>query len=386
MGELDRRDVLRIGTGAMMIGGLSAWTQPRQAGEFGAPAGRKLLVISLTGGNDALNTLVPAGDAEYRRLRPRLALANGELLDAGNGFAGFHPRLVRTHALFEAGELAAIHRVGYARPKRDHVAASAVWESADPERHARGSDFLARWLAVDRPHDGLGVVTLRAEGGLELAGRRDLGALSELAGALEETPEEPASELFPADLEGLRRLGLEPDPNDVESFRRLRTSIRLLRVNRVAVVRVELGTYDSHASQGTQHAGRLALLDRTLEAVRESAGALWRNLLVLVVSEFGRSSAENAAGGTDHGAAGLVLACGGRVRGGVHHCDAASWPANETLLSEGGSAVRHLTDFRALYAEALERHLGASPEGVAAALPGFSVKDGASAAFVGYLR
>ena len=101
--------------------------------------------------------------------------------------------------------------------------------------------------------------------------------------------------------------------------------------------------------------------------------------------EFGRTSRENDSVGTDHGQASAVFAAGGSVLGGVYNCDAATWPSGATLFSANSKYVAHTTDFRAIYGEVLEKHLGATPAALAAAIPGWSGLTGAAFDPLGFL-
>jgi uncharacterized protein (DUF1501 family) len=145
---------------------------------------------------------------------------------------------------------------------------------------------------------------------------------------------------------------------------------------------VQTGGFDTHAGQGLQGAGTYANLMGTYgDSVRtfyndlRNQGLLGDTLL-LQFSEFGRRISENGSQGTDHGAAGVMMAIGGAVRGGIYGTAASldPSPANPTLENNGGD-VRFETDFRAVYATVLDNWLGAN----SASILGGNFKAGAPA-------
>ncbi|MGE3191780.1 MAG: DUF1501 domain-containing protein, partial [Vicinamibacterales bacterium] len=128
---------------------------------------------------------------------------------------------------------------------------------------------------------------------------------------------------------------------------------------------VQTGGFDTHAGQGVNQGAYANLMG----GLNDGLGAFYADLgnqglldstLVLIYSEFGRRVSENGSAGTDHGAAGLVLAMGGRVRGGLYGTAAdLAQDASNPLLENGGLDVRHETDFRAVYARVIDDWLGA---------------------------
>jgi uncharacterized protein (DUF1501 family) len=194
---------------------------------------------------------------------------------------------------------------------------------------------------------------------------------------------------FPADFGELAAQGLPQRAWAIDFFARVRDALRLLEQTTCRVAGVELTEFDHHAGQGKlagPHGERLAILAHALRSVRRvSLGGLWSDLVVLVQSEFGRTSRENGSGGTDHGRAGVMLVAGGRVRGGVTHCDPSSWPSGSTLFEIDQKYLAHRTDFRAVLAEILSLHLGASTPDLDLILPGWSSLSGPEFSSLGLL-
>jgi uncharacterized protein (DUF1501 family) len=129
---------------------------------------------------------------------------------------------------------------------------------------------------------------------------------------------------------------------------------------------VQTGGFDTHALQRPNlangvYAGLMSTLDGALAAFYTDlrGQGLFSDTLVVTFSEFGRRINENGSEGTDHGAAGLMFAMGGAVRGGLYGTAATlqATPDNPTLENSGND-VRHETDFRAVYATVIDRWLG----------------------------
>ncbi|MER6797756.1 DUF1501 domain-containing protein, partial [Amycolatopsis mediterranei] len=108
------------------------------------PGAGVLVVVTLYGGNDGLNTVVPASDPAYRTARPELAYRPEEVLDLGEGL-GLNPGLKGFKSLWDAGELAVLRGVGYPKPDHSHFRSMAIWQTASPETSVP-TGWLGRWL------------------------------------------------------------------------------------------------------------------------------------------------------------------------------------------------------------------------------------------------
>ena len=108
------------------------------------PADGVLVIVTLYGGNDGLNTVIPAGDAAYRAARGGLAYATSDVLDLGEGL-GLNPGMKGLHDLWGSKELAIVRGVGYPYPDRSHFRSMAIWQSASPQA-AVPTGWLGRWL------------------------------------------------------------------------------------------------------------------------------------------------------------------------------------------------------------------------------------------------
>jgi uncharacterized protein (DUF1501 family) len=359
------------------------------------------VVIYLNGGNDALSTVVPYQDAFYYSRRPTIAVPAGQVLqigsDASGKALGLHPRLGGLRDIFNAGRLAVIQRTGYTNSSRSHFQGQDIWGTADPALRAN-EGWLGRYLET-LPEDPLLGWSATQELPRALASR-DIGAatipnVATYAFASPNTGVEAARERAAA----TAMASQQPLDRPQLSFVNRSAQAAFATLDRVAPVAaytgsvaypnngfalalrtvagamvrgigtrvfwVQTGGYDTHSGQGAAGGGAYANLMGTFG---DGVGAFYNDLrnqgllsdtLVLQFSEFGRRISENGSNGTDHGAAAVMMALGGGVRGGIYGTAASLDPAasNPTLENSGGD-VRFETDFRSVYAKVLDGWLG----------------------------
>ncbi|WP_456447129.1 DUF1501 domain-containing protein [Oceanithermus sp.] len=373
---MNRRDFVQRMLTTLAVGGAAPSLLARTALAAG-PGEKILVVVQLSGGNDALNTLVPYRDAGYRKARPNLAVTAGEVLDL-NGELGLHPSLRGLLPFWERGRLALIPAVGYPQPSRSHFVSMAIWHTADPSRRST-EGWLGPWL--DEADDPFCAVNLGLSAPLALRGDSRQGVAVGGVDAFRLRLPEPALERFerglarPAEgpLERTRAAmeRLLADTRRVQALRgyrpeaayphgafgnALRDVVRMIAGGLGArVYYVALGGFDTHAGQLGRQPGLLEQLANGLGAFAQDLRALGRedDVLVLGFSEFGRRVQENASGGTDHGKAGLMFALG-PVAGGV------LGPGYNLDDLDAGD-LRYQVDFRSVYAGAAA-FIGARPE------------------------
>lgn len=326
-----------------------------------------LVVVTLSGGNDALNTVAPVADSTYRSARGALALDPASVLDIGEGFA-LHPALTRTKALWDADRLAVVHGVGFDSLDRSHFHCMDVWQAGDT--HDLGTGWLGRWLDLEGSDPLDAVVVGRGLPLLARGKRRSAAVLppgpfvlpgdatlrTGLASLSAADPGRPVLEAGVA-LSTIDLLAVVDTvapmvaeaPADDTLAARLETVAALIDARlQTRAYAVDLGGFDTHAAQAATHEALLAELDAALGAFLEQMAD--RPVTVLVYSEFGRRVAPNGSAGTDHGGAGTVLVAGA-VRPG-HHGE----PPPLDALADGDLATT--VDFRAVYAGLLEGVLG----------------------------
>lgn len=335
------------------------------------PTDRVLVVLQLGGGNDGLDTLVPAS-GRYRDLRPTLAVAEDQLVRVRAEGHALHPALAPLAARWDVGQIAALTGIGLRAQTRSHFTAMDTWW-AGTDGAASTTGWLGRWL--DATHDGganpmraisLGaaapaligqrarptVVLAPAQFGLRLPRRTDTAAVTAaLLAMASPVSTEPwtaaAQHAIPGALDAIRILdqvkaqaaagiGAEADGTGAAPTTTTATptaprpaadSATTLLQGAAGLIELDLGTrvilvgiggFDTHADQTARHA---ALLDDVARGVAAFFDRLERRgiadrVLLLTTSEFGRRVAENASGGTDHGLAGTQFTIGPAVRGG----------------------------------------------------------------------
>jgi uncharacterized protein (DUF1501 family) len=497
--------------------------------------GRELLFLFLRGANDGLNSVVPVEDPAYYNMgtiaspqptRPDIAIprdpsalytARGPCLDPtlfrdsggssrtssdatfqygmaiplGNGFNGLHPALKFLAPLYNAGDLALIHRVGYPLQSRSHFDSQNFWETGNPNDKVskeglfyrailesglartnaltgvsiqsslplilRGSQAAmtnlndpTRYSLLGIPHPiGEAKTTnfLATVNGLAAADKRSRNLLAlqyqNLTSTLAVFDQLDFSEagnnyrddiatdgdtewfaangdqgyyLFPtssAKNGGYQRPGgtTRPDkyvvPPDAQSFfRNLKAAALVLNHTDSIIVGSEFSGFDTHSNQGGvtgRHADLQKRIGWSLYALkkyfrlygrggplaRPDARVSWEDVVVVTLSEFGRTTEQNSDDGTDHAEAGVMFVAGGGVRGygrgrtsgliGGSPDDSIPWisgPAGQagadgTMFGASGRYLKRCVDYRSLLGELLRQHLGATQNQLNRIIPGY---------------
>jgi uncharacterized protein (DUF1501 family) len=366
---------------------------------------RNLVVLYLSGGNDALSTVIPYTDPFYYSRRPTIAVPAANVLQVGadkSGKAlGLHPRLTGLQQIFNAGDLAIIQRTGYPNSSRSHFLGTDIWSTANPA-NSTGTGWLGRYLdALPDPVDPLvGWSTVR-ELPHALEGRKvGVPAIPSVAGYAFSSPNTGAEAGYSRATMANIASHIPVDRPHV-AFVNNTSMAALATLDRVASVAsytgtvayannglaqalkavggaiargigtkvfwVQTGGFDTHAGQGTNQAnGAYSNLmgtvgDSLLSFYTDMRNqGLLQDTLVLQFSEFGRRVIENGSTGTDHGGGGVMMAVGGGVNGGLYGTAANLNPNNaDGTLENSGNDVRYETDFRGVYARVLDQWLGA---------------------------
>ncbi|WP_020521122.1 DUF1501 domain-containing protein [Catelliglobosispora koreensis] len=374
-----------VGAGALAAGAtaLSLSDVLKTAGD--KPSGAKtLVVVTLYGGNDGLNTVIPFADKAYHSARPELAYDEPEVLKL-DATTGLNPALKNLHELFGTRRLAVIRGIGYPKPDRSHFKSMDIWHTAEPERPGP-TGWLGRWLDAVGGDPRMAVSFEKVLPPL-LAGASSAGAVvgtgeiklprgvtRETLAALGtsvsgESPFQARAAACFADLARVDELMTtvseaaddSPSPDDEAQATGtgggagLDAQLSLVAQcieARVAtrVFSVSLGGFDTHADEKQPHQGLLGILDKALGAFLKRVQG--KDVVVLVYSEFGRRVKANASDGTDHGTASSLFLLGDGVTGGLH-----GEPPNLSDLDNGD--LKYTTDFRDVYTTVLERVLAA---------------------------
>lgn len=360
---------------------------------------KTLVVVFQRGGVDGLSMAVPFGDPFYYKHRSSITIAQPtkekpSALDL-NGFFGLNPSMEPLLPLYSKGELAIVHAVGNPKATRSHFDAQKFMECGVGDADKRiGEGWLNRYVknnpdpsATTFRSVSLGNVLPRTMQGpapalamgnltgtkLSLEGRSLYASM--YAGDSDDLLSGTSSELFAA-MDTLEEVKPFEIPSTVDygpqfgPYRGFTTGLQriaqLIKADLgVEVAFVDIGGWDTHAGQGGAEGGlafRLGRFSQALAAFHQDLGDRMEDVLVLTMSEFGRTTRENGNGGTDHGYANVMLALGGGVKGGAVY---GEWPglAPEQLNENRDLALT--TDYRDVFAEILVKHLGcANPDSV----------------------
>lgn len=397
---------------------------------------KKLIFIFQNGGNDGLNTVIPRGDPDYSPdTRPSLYIPQNVGLDLGNGFAQFHPRLQPLLEIYNKtslngqagpGNLAVLHRIGYAGQSQSHFDSQQYWQNGVPGNPKLEEGIFYRHLAsrydfTSEAHALLGVaidssqlVALKGEQPLPNFTRADqfgfTGSPAKVSKYLGSLPSQRGGD----DGTGLMGLyGGAPDdalkpyrslvhgtgqllgrtisilrtavaqgpyvPQNGASYpntnlgQRLQQAAMLLKRTPVKVVGLDTGGWDTHTDQGQvngSHPNLLGGLAQGIQALYRDLQDQWADLLIVTMTEFGRTSIENGSGGTDHADSSVVFVAGGGVKGGVYNCDATTWKQGD-MFSKSNRYLARRTDFRAVFAEVFTRHFHDPEASLEQIIPGY---------------
>jgi len=369
---MQRRDFLKLAGMApltLMIPGLGRgiWALAEPEGQM--PLGRILVLVELKGGNDGLNTLVPFRDDPYYKLRPRLAIPKKRVISLSDQ-VGLNEVLKPVMPAWEAKELAIVQGVGYPNPNRSHFRSIEIWETGSKSDEYLQEGWIAQLFKIHRPK-----VNLVADG--IIVGREDQGPLmgKAMRNIVIQDPHR-----FLAQAKGLKATSIKTENKSLAHLLRVQNDIRKAadmiqeklkstpalpvsfprtRLGRqlelaakilashipVAIIKVTLSGFDTHGQQKNVHDRLLKELAEALSLFRQSMikAGLWKQLLVMTYSEFGRRVSENGSAGTDHGTSAPHFLMGGEVKGGFYG-------EQPSLKDLNRGDLKYKVDFRRMYA------------------------------------
>jgi uncharacterized protein (DUF1501 family) len=426
---MNRRVFLKSSGLAVVTIGLSPSFLRRTA--FGmelprAARGKTLICLFQRGAADALNVVVPFGEKAYYAARPNIAIPQplrGLTGGAGaidlDGFFGLHPSLAPLKPLWDRGMLAPIHAVGSPSTTRSHFDAQDYMETGTPDAKGTTDGWLNRYLALKgtceecstggpqssaaqtAKDSAFRAVAMTAQTPRILEGPAPTVAMNSLqefsiraSGSDAERRLEAlyrtgsadlvhgsGSEMFEA-LKVLRAANPQKyQPQNGASYPNSQFGQRLLQIAQLIKAGVgleiafaDVGGWDTHVNQGAangQLAQRLDDFAKSIAALVTDLGDRMDDVVIMTMSEFGRTVRQNGNGGTDHGHAGALFVIGGGVHGGKKVF--GRWPGLEPEQLYEGRDLALTTDFRSVFAEVASKHLGAAK--LEALFPGFAAGD-----------
>ena len=362
-----------------------------------AGRGKALVVVFQRGAIDGLNAVIPFKDRAYYSLRPSIAIAEpaaGEerAIDL-DGFYGLHPALAPLKGIYDKGHLAIVHAAGSPDNTRSHFDAQDYMEIGTPGIKSTPDGWLNRYLSEknksESPFRGVAVTAqlprMLAGGApaLTMSSIEEFRLRNEaMAGALQKLYASTADALLRfngqnlfAAMNALKQIQAKI-PASSETYPNGRFGVGLAQIARLIKAGVgleiaftEIEGWDTHVNQGAatgQMANRLKELAAGLAAFYRDLGDRMNDVVLITMSEFGRTVRENGNRGTDHGHANVMFALGGPVRGGKVY---GRWPGLAPEVLHEGRDLNLTTDFRAVCGEVIARHL--AQKDLSKIFPGF---------------
>lgn len=344
------------------------------------PANKRFVVIVCRGGMDGLSVAAPVGDPDYQALRGGIALGDRTLkLDATFALS---PALTRVHALAQAGQARIAPAVATPDRARSHFEAQDVLETGAAGVYATSSGWLNRVVQAMAGTGKVEAISVGPTAPLILRGPapaaswspgRSVDAAARLPTLLQDLYRDDPL-LGPALARGLITEAMARDSGaagatmaggglragaaqSAETARATGAALAgfLKAPGGPQLAAVSLDGFDTHANQTGLLAVRLGALDALVDGLHAGLGAAWKDTVVLVVTEFGRTARVNGTGGTDHGTGSTALLLGGALKpGGI----VGDWPTLKRQALFEDRDVYPALDLRALEKGLLIEHLG----------------------------
>ena len=376
---------------------------------------KTLIAIFQRGAVDGLNVVVPFGESAYYDMRPNIAIPkpNGGAEAAINldGYFGLHPALASFKPLWDSKRLAIVHASGSPDNTRSHFDAQDYMESATPGVKSTRDGWLNRYLQAkaDESKSLFRAVSMTQQMPRAMQGKAPTLAISNLAdfriraGQTSESVQGGFEDLYDEAVnDSLRGTGKETfeainylkqvNPGQYKAENgatypttpfgnALRQTAQLIKAGvGLEVAFTDIGGWDTHVNEGNQQ-GQLSNLLRqfsaAIAALHTDLGQRMDDVVILTMSEFGRTARENGNRGTDHGHANAMFIVGNSVRGGKVY---GQWPGLKSDQLYEGRDLALTTDFRDVFGEIAQKHLGAS--NLKAVFPGY---EATSSKFRGFL-
>lgn len=422
-----RRNFLRVGAaagGAVALGALDTGITPLAARRaHAAPLAnyKRLIVINMLGGNDGMNTLIPVTGSvagHYLTERPTLAIQQGQglPLTGGPGVSDYelHPSLPNLQAMWNAGDVAFVQKVGYPQQNLSHFVSEDIWSYGARSGLSSLSGLAPGWVARYgnlEAGNPMSLVSIGVGRRLDFAGANVNPFLVSSVASFDFDTDWHYSRNHELRLEVVQNILAMQDPNGLrgqvaaateaahiaaaqvqveaanysayESANNIQYPLRpgsttsLTNMGRrmrdialliyggfdTRVFYTGYGGFDTHSGQAARHASLLQELDDALGVFRQDIGIqdaaggnpnIWNNLAIVVISEFGRRNYENGSDGTDHGHGNCVIVAGGAVSNPGIHGD----PLTDADIT--AQYLPYSTDFRDVYRNLIGDHMGSS--------------------------
>lgn len=393
--ELTRSEFLRqiallsggVGLGIAGIPG-QAYAQLPAGLAASVPEGNVLVIIQLAGGNDGLNTVIPAENDTYFSKRPDIAIKKVDALALKNGMY-LHPSMTGIKSLYDQGNVAIVQSVGYANPNRSHFRATDIWNTGSDANVVWEEGWAARYLAEKYPSYPIAMpahpMAIQLGSVESLLFQSDIGRFGTVF-------EDPAlfyqlvsgtladDEIPPATLAGDELAFLKQISSASIQYSTVIRDSALKGANSMTypatnlakqlgivaklitggletpVYLCTIGGFDTHANQLNQHANLWKQISDAVAAFQKDLKTQNKadKVTLMTFSEFGRRVNQNGTTGTDHGTAAPMFVIGNTVRGGL-------LGENPNLVNlDSNGDLKPNFDYRQVYSTILSDHLGLS--------------------------
>ena len=323
---------------------------------------RRFVFIIQRGAADGLSTLAPTGDPDFARVRGPFAEEVAGGMRAG-GFFTLHPALAEIGRLYGTREALFAHAVASPYRERSHFDGQNILETGGHAAYVLRDGWMNRLLGLLPRGEGR-AIAVSATVPMVLRGPRDVASYA--PSALPDASDdllvrvsalyEPDAALHAAWTQAMQTRTMAGDLSAGRGDNGAATgalAARLLGAEGARVAVIETGGWDTHAAQRGRFGFQMRGLDALVAALKAGLGAEWRNTLVLVATEFGRTVAPNGTGGTDHGTGAVAMLLGGPVAGGRVLAD---WPGLGASALHEGRDLRPTLALDALIASAVAQH------------------------------
>ena len=345
---------------------------------------KKLVLIQLSGGNDGLNTIIPHRNDLYYKYRPSLSIPKNKLIDL-NGELGFNENLGPLKSLYDEGYLSIINNVGYPNPNRSHFRSTDIWQTASSSSEYLDTGWMGRYIDQygKKSYSGIEVddslsLIMKGESMNGIA-TRDAKKMfnntkTPFFGKVLET--QTAAHLSEHNLGYLYKTmvsakssaqyiyetsktskSVKTYPNNAFA-KQLKTTAEFINSGLATkVYYVSMGGFDTHAGQSNRQARLLKTYAQAIDVFVADleASDSFKDTLIVTFSEFGRRVQQNAAAGTDHGAASNLFIIGKNLK------KPGFYNASPDLVNlDDNGDLKYAVDFRSVYATLLDQWLDAS--------------------------
>lgn len=398
MRSFDRRTALKgMGVGAVLMA--ADWNRYSFTPAAAATVDSHIIVaVFLRGGLDGLGAVIPMGDADYQRMRPKLGLNDATVLPLPGTRFGLNPAMTQMQRLFKAGQLGIVNATGHPSTSRSHFVKQNFHESGATAASMR-SGWLGRYLASSPKDDTFRALTMGATAAFMMAHEKPTLAMSRLGDFSISAPSTMIREQVVSNVTSL--WGQAGGPGGAAMEFTIEASLKAAEVNAGAAsgqypagnpyaprfqelaklikanvgletACVDVGDWDMHGDMGS---GTSGMLFNTLSHLDKALGAFWddvgpilqQRVTVMTMSEFGRTGSSNGGNGTDHGFGNVMFILGGK--GGVH----GGWPGLQaSSLVQGDLAIAN--DYRDVVAELMTKRMKVTDNQLSQVLPDYTPK------------